>query len=70
MNKKMEEQVKKKISEKFPSTKTLILKVDPAQGAAKLAGSIEPPQGYSFSKMDRKGTKVTITYKRQEGGRT
>lgn len=47
---------------KQPKIKRVKLKVDPYRGAAALATSIVPPEGYAFRAMVRKGTHVTITY--------
>lgn len=48
-----------------PKTVSLSFKVDPCQGIAQFAVSTAPV-GYRFVKMERKGTKATITYQRED----
>lgn len=55
--------MKKKSSTK-PATKKLHFTVHPEQGMAKIACMLDPPEGYQFVSMERKGTKATITYRR------
>ena len=48
---------------KKPKTKTLKLTPAPTQGIARMAVSINPPEGYRFESMERRGTEATITYR-------
>lgn len=49
--------------EERPKVKKVEFKVDPYQGAARMVVSMQLP-GYALRKMDRKGTKVVVTYDR------
>jgi hypothetical protein len=49
---------------KTPKTKRLELSVDPYQGCARMATAIDPPKGYEFVRVTRKGRKVVIHYRR------
>lgn len=39
--------------------------IDPCRGFAALASTMVAPEGYRFQRMDRKGTKGTITWVRE-----
>ena len=47
-------------------TRTMELTVPPERGAAMLAASVVPPEGFVFHEMKRTGSRVVITFVRPE----
>jgi hypothetical protein len=52
--------------EKPPKRVVLDFTISPNQGFAAMAASLDPPEGYVFHTMIRKGAKAKITYVLEE----
>jgi len=50
------------MNEEKPQYVRIVFVVDPCQGAALLATSIIPPDGYEFDSMVRKDDKIIVTF--------
>lgn len=50
---------------KQPDTKVLTFTIAPDQGMAAIAVALDPPKGYVFQEMIRKGTKAKIIYRKK-----
>ena len=53
-------------TKKCPKKITLNFILDPTQGFAAMAISMQAPEGYRFVSMERKGTKAKLTYALKE----
>jgi hypothetical protein len=49
----------------YPPVKFVTGKIDPTQGIARMAMSMDPPKGYAFKELERNGTDWKITYVRR-----